>query len=139
MAAIDLQLVWKGDLQFSGTVGERQIFFDGEKKEGISPVEAMAAGLAGCMAIDVVHILNRMRSPADSIEARLRAERASEDPKRLVSAAIHFEITGDIQEKNVERAIDLSREKYCSVWHSLRRDIELSVDYTIHQQAVVGE
>ena len=132
MAAIDLQLVWQGNLQFSASLGEHQLCFDGEKKDGISPVEAMAAGLAGCMAIDVVHILERMRSPADSMQVRLQAERASEDPKRLLSARIHFEIAGDVPEKNVERAIDLSRQKYCSVWHSLRRDIEMGVDYSIH-------
>ena len=133
MSAIDLQLVWQGGLRFSGTIGEQHICLDGEKKEGISPVEAMATGLAGCMAIDVVHILERMRSAADAIEVRLSAERAGEDPKRLTSVEIHFDITGDVQDKNVARAIDLSRDKYCSVWHSLRRDIDLSVDYTIHQ------
>ena len=131
MAAIDLQLIWQGKLQFSGSVGTQQFCLDGEKQAGVSPVEALAAGLAGCMAIDVVHILERMRSPADSIQVRLQAERAGADPKRLVSARIHFEIAGDVLEKNVERAIDLSREKYCSVWHSLRRDIALVVDYSI--------
>ena len=131
MAAIDLQLVWEGSQRFSGTVGEQQICLDGEKQEGVSPVEALAAGLAGCMAIDVVHILERMRSPADSIQVRLQAERAGEDPKRLISTRIHFDVAGDVQRKNVERAIELSREKYCSVWHSLRRDIELWVDYSI--------
>ena len=132
MAAIDLQLVWQGSLQFSGSVGTQQFSLDGDKQEGMSPVEAVAAGLAGCMAIDVVHILDRMRSSADSIQVRLQAERAEDDPKRLLSARIHFDIAGDVAEKNVERAIDLSREKYCSVWHSLRRDIELVVDYSIH-------
>jgi putative redox protein len=131
MAAIDLQLAWEGNLQFSGSVGAQQIYLDGDKQEGISPVEAVAAGLAGCMAIDLVHILQRMRSPADSIQVRLQAERAGEDPKRLVSARIHFDIVGDVAAKNVQRAIDLSRETYCSVWHSLRQDIELEIDYSI--------
>jgi putative redox protein len=134
MAAIDLQLIWQGNLQFSGSVGRQQFCLDGDKQEGISPVEALAAGLAGCMAIDVVHILARMRSAVHSIQVRLQAERAGEDPKRLVSARILFEIVGDVPEKHVARAISLSREKYCSVWHSLRRDIELEVDYSIHPQ-----
>jgi putative redox protein len=131
MAAIELDLDWQGGLQFSASAGEQQIIIDGEKENGISPVQALATGIAGCMAIDVVHILERMRTPAESLHVGLRAERASENPKRLLSVALRFELTGDVSEKSVERAINLSREKYCSVWHSLRRDIDLEVSYTI--------
>jgi putative redox protein len=130
MAAIELDLDWQGGQRFSGTAGEQPIMLDGGKKDGISPVQALTSGLAGCMAIDLVHILERMRTPAESLHVKLLADRASDDPKRLVSVLLRFELTGAVPDKNIERAIDLSREKYCSVWHSLRRDIELEVSYT---------
>ena len=131
MAAIELSLEWQGDLLFSGRAGDTPITLDGNKVHGLSPVQALACGLAGCMAIDIVHILDRMRTPATAVQVRLRAERAEANPKRIVAATIDLVLEGDIPDKNVQRAIDLSRETYCSVWHSLRRDIELEVSFTV--------
>jgi putative redox protein len=131
MAAIELDLSWEGNLLFTGSAGEIPVILDGEKQSGISPVQALTSGLAGCMAIDVVHILERMRTRPEAMQVRLRAERAVDHPKRLVSIALHFELAGDIPRKNVERAINLSRSTYCSVWHSLRQDIELEVDFVV--------
>ncbi len=81
------------------------------------------------MGIDMAHILSRGRHPFRDIRARLEGERSPEDPHRLVSVALRFTIVGDVPVEAVERAIALSREKYCSVWHSLRQDIDLQVTF----------
>ena len=57
--------------------------------------------------------------------------RAPEEPRRFTSITLHYTITGEVPEAMIERAIQLSREKYCSVWHSMRQDIELTVTYKV--------
>ncbi len=81
------------------------------------------------MAIDVVHILRKGRFEPRSVRAHLEAERAPEDPKRLLSVRLHFVVGGGAPADKVERAIALSREKYCSVWHSLRPDIDFRTSF----------
>ncbi len=61
----------------------------------------------------------------------LVAERAQDDPHRVTSVDLKYLLTGNVPKEPVQRAIDLSRDKYCSVWHSLRQDIPLSVSFTI--------
>ena len=124
-------LKWLGDLRFTGQSGETSISLDSASKAGPSPMEAVAFGLAGCMAIDLVHILARGRHAPASLDAHLVAHRASSEPRRFERIALHFAIEGDATADQVERAIALSRDKYCSVWHSMRNDIELDVTYEI--------
>lgn len=126
-----VRLQWKGEQQFHGTVDGTDVVVDGEARAGASPVQMLAGGLAGCMAIDVVHILERMRTPPATLDVELSIERAASDPRRVVRADMEFVITGDVPGKNVQRALDLSRETYCSVWHSLRRDIELTATFRV--------
>lgn len=119
-----LDVVWQGDLRFSGTSGATSMTMDGEARSGPTPVEALLFGLAGCMAIDVVSILRKGRHPLEGLRAHLHAERAAIAPKRVTRVELRFELTGAVPEAAVQRAIDLSRETYCSVWHSLRQDVE---------------
>jgi len=81
--------------------------------------------LAGCMAMDVAHILTRSRHTFHALTAHLVADRAEDDPRRILRVAIRFAVEGNVPQDAVERAIALSREKYCSVWHSMRQDIAL--------------
>jgi putative redox protein len=62
-----------------------------------------------------------------SLRASLAGQRADEVPARFTAFALHFDVVGEVPAEAVDRAIALSREKYCSVWHSLRQDIELTV------------
>ena len=90
---------------------------------GPSPVQALGFALAGCMATDVAHILAKGRG----LRAHLIADRSQEDPHRFVRVTLHITVEGDVPADTVERAIALSREKYCSVWHSMRNDIAFTV------------
>jgi putative redox protein len=104
---------------------------DGNGQLGLSPVEALCSALAGCMAIDVVHILEKGRQPLRGLRAEAVALRAESDPRRVVKVDLRFHVEGSIAPEKVERAIALSRDTYCSVWHSLRTDIELATSFEI--------
>jgi putative redox protein len=128
---MSLDLVWEGDLRFRGRSGGTELMLDGDSRAGPSPVQALAFALAGCMAIDVVHILRKGRLDLRGLRAELAAERAPRDPRRLVKVRLHFRVTGDLPAAKVERAIALSRETYCSVWHSLRPDLDFTTSFDV--------
>jgi putative redox protein len=122
---------WDGEQQFTGFVGKHELGLDGNGTAAPTPVQALALSLMGCMSIDVLHILTKGRHPVKSLKTTLQGERAPEPPKRFTRIRMEFELTGDMEAEHVERAIDLSREKYCSVWATFRQDIELIVSFTI--------
>jgi putative redox protein len=128
-----VDLSWTGNLTFSGSSAGKNLILDGDSQAGPSPVQALGFALAGCMAADVVHVLVRGRHPLRGLHAHLTADRAQEDPHRFVSVALVFTVEGAVPADAVERAIALSREKYCSVWHSLARDIAFTVTVEQHE------
>lgn len=131
---VTVELEWQGGLRFAGRSGEVEMTMDSPPAPGApSPVQALAFALAGCMAMDVAVVLNKSRLPVSSLRARLDAERSPTDPRRLVRAELHFTVTGEVPPEKMDRALALSREKYCSVWNSLRPDIELRTSYTIQR------
>jgi putative redox protein len=83
------------------------------------------------MGMDVVHILTKGRHELRGLKVSLVAERAAEDPHRVTAVAVDFAVTGPVPRDQVQRAIDLSHEKYCSVWHSMRQDIPFTSRFTI--------
>ena len=102
---------------------------DGDSRAGPSPIQTLAYALAACMASDVVHILTKGRHALSAVRARLVGRRAQEDPHRFTGVELHFTIEGAAPAEAIERAIALSREKYCSVWHSMRQDIDFQVTF----------
>jgi putative redox protein len=128
---VTLQLVWEHDLIFSGHAGETEITLDSAGQAGPSPVQTLAFALAGCMAMDVAHVLTRGRHDMRGLAVRLTATRAQQDPHRVLTADVEFTVTGNVPGAAVQRAIDLSRDTYCSVWHSLRQDITLTTTFTV--------
>jgi len=130
-APTTLELVWTRDLILEGRSGQASIVLDSAGIAGPSPVQALALALAGCMGMDVVYILRKGRHDLRGLKVSLVAERAPEDPHRITAVAVEFDVTGDVPREQVQRAIDLSHEKYCSVWHSLRQDIAITTRFTV--------
>jgi putative redox protein len=128
-AAADLR--WTHDLVFTAASGAQSITVDGNSREGPSPVQALAIALLGCMSADVVDILTKGRHQFRAFRSHLSADRAQTDPHRFVSVTLNFSVEGNVPSDAVARAIALSREKYCSVWHSLRQDIELTTAFDV--------
>jgi putative redox protein len=128
---MSLSLAWDGEQRFSGRMGDISMLLDGRAQAGPSPMHALAFGLAGCMGIDVASILQKGRHPLQGLDVTLVGRRAEGPPARFVAFDLRYIVTGDVPTDAVERAIALSREKYCSVWHSLREDITLTVSYEV--------
>jgi putative redox protein len=126
------ELTWVKDLEFAATSGSNALVIDGDSAAGASPVQLLAMSLASCMSADVVDILRKGRHQLTAFRSTLSGERAAEPPRRLLAVSLAFSLHGAIPEAAVERAIALSREKYCSVWHSLREDMTLSTTFQIH-------
>ena len=130
-APTTLELIWEHDLVLKGRSGEAEIVLDSAGKAGPSPVQALAFALAGCMGMDVVFILQKGRHDLKGLKISLSAERAQEDPHRVTAVTIDFTVTGNVAKDQVQRAVDLSHEKYCSVWHSMRQDIAIATTISV--------
>ena len=128
---LEVELSWQGGQRILGRAGSAELLLDGEATAGPSPVQALALALASCMAIDVVHILTKGRNEPEALSAHLEAEREDAEPKHIRAVRLRFTVTGDVPADRVDRAIALSREKYCSVWHSLRQDIAFETTFTV--------
>ena len=128
-------LTWQGDLKFRAATPRTEIILDSESTAGPSPPEALAMALAGCMAIDVTDIVIKGRHAITALEVKLAGERRDDPPRHFVHFTLHFNIVGDVPDHAVQRAIDLSRDKYCSVWHSLRQDITLETTFEVSPAA----
>lgn len=121
------------DLYFIGTTQRGyEVEFDVRYEEGCSPTETLLLSLAGCLSIDVVHILRKMRCEIKDYEISAEGTRRADPPQHYTSFDLIIRIAGQgITPKKIDRAIALSREKYCSVYHSLRPDIQVNVKYEI--------
>jgi putative redox protein len=128
---ITVTLTWDDELRFTARTGAAQLVLDGNGQAGPSPMQALAAALAGCMAIDVVDILLKGRHPVRGLSATLEAVRAPGVPSRLTAVRLEYRVEGNVPSAAVDRAIQLSRDKYCSVWHSLRQDVELVTTFSV--------
>ena len=122
-----VELIWSGRLEFAAHLPKHDFVIDSSGASGPTPVELLGTALAGCMAVDVAYILTRGRHEFRALTTKLVAQRSPDEPHRLTSVSIHFAIEGSVPTEAVTRAIGLSRDKYCSVWHSLRQDIDLQV------------
>ncbi len=85
-----------------------------------------------CMAMDVVHVLRKAQHDLQALKVTFNSTRAQAHPRRYTGIHLHFDVTGDVPESAVTRAIDLSRTTYCSVSNSLRQDIEFKTTFLVH-------
>jgi putative redox protein len=131
LPSMTLDLTWAGDQRFAGRSGDLGLVIDGHKQVGVSPMQLLAYGLAGCMSIDVANIVVKGRHPLKSLRTHLTGYRAQSRPSRFTGFDLHYVVVGNVPPEAVERAIQLSRDTYCSAWHSLRQDIELKTSFEI--------
>lgn len=132
---------WKEEVTFSGeTESGHTIIMDGPPEHGgrnlgARPMEMLLLGLGGCTTFDVMHILKKSRQDVTDCQVELEAERAEKEPKVFTRIHVHFIVTGnDLKDKQVERAVALSAEKYCSASIMLARSgVEITHDYEVHE------
>jgi putative redox protein len=132
MADVEVELAWAGGLRFTGgRPAGAAIAVDGNRSDDPTPVELLLVSLTACIAADIADIAGKMRVPIARLEARAEGDRAANPPRRYTRVALRFVVAGaaEADEPKLRRALDLSREKYCSVLHTLRSDlmVELSL------------
>jgi putative redox protein len=106
----------------------------GGRDLGPRPMELVLMGAGACTAIDVVHILRRARQEVSDCVVELDSERAEEDPKVFTRIRMHYVVTGKgLGRSQVERAIKLSKEKYCSATIMLAHTAEITYDFEVRE------
>jgi putative redox protein len=104
----------------------------GGRNLGVRPMEMILLGMGGCTQFDVLMILSKSRQDVTDCVVELEAERAADDPKVFTRIHAHFIVSGrGLKEKQVERAIKLSAEKYCSASIMLGASVAISHDFEI--------
>ena len=127
-------LTWEKDLVFAARMPGCLLSYDPKRQEGCVPTDTLLASIAGCLAIDVVTFLQKMRAKVTSFEIKTTGERNPTPPQYFKSVDMVIRLSGkDITPKKLDRAISLSQEKYCSVYHTLRKDTKVKVSYTIEE------
>lgn len=135
---MNVSVQWQGAAAFTGTTASgREVTMDGPpdaggRDLGPRPMEMVLLGLGGCSAFDVVHILRKARQPLAGCTVTIEAERATSDPKVFTRIHLQFTLRGEgLGEKQVERAVRLSAEKYCSVSRMLVHTAEITHEWWI--------
>ena len=120
------------EYQGGGEAGD-SIILDAKSIKGPGPMDALLLAVAGCMAVDVQVILERSRVPLTGMEVAVEGMRAPTHPKRFTRIHLAYFLHGPQEEHQakVERAVELSREKFCSVLHSLRPDIDFEIEINL--------
>lgn len=129
---MEAKAIWKGKMSFDGWADSGFTLPMGTKPEsggdddGFRPVELLLVGLAGCTAMDVISILQKKRQEVTGFEVNVQGERAEDHPRRFVRIVVEYVVTGrGIDPEAVERAVELSETKYCSVSGSLSKEINV--------------
>mgnify|MGYP003401850354 FL=1 len=132
------RIIWKGNVSFLAEAGSgHSVLMDGApeaggQNAGPRPMEMLLMGLGGCTAFDVVIILKKGRHDIQDCVVEIEARRASVDPKVFTDIHLHFIVTGkNMNSQHVERAIDLSAEKYCSASIMLKSTAKITHDFEL--------
>ena len=129
----EARTTWIANHRFNGVASSgHSIVVDGDKATGNSPMELVLIGLCGCTGYDVVSILQKKREPLSSLEVLAEAERATEPPSVYTAIKLIYRIGGKVSRKAVEDAVQLSKEKYCSVSAMLAKTAKITarIEYT---------
>ncbi len=134
------RIKWIENVAFLGeTSSGHAVLMDGAQEGGgrnlgPRPMELVLIGTGGCTAYDVVHILKKSRAEISDCVAEIQAERADEDPKVFTKIHFHFIVTGkNLKPELVERAINLSAEKYCSASIMLGKTATITHDFEMRE------
>jgi putative redox protein len=132
------RIKWVQDVMFLGESGSgHSVVMDGApdaggRNLGVRPMEMLLLGLGGCSAFDVMLILKRGREAVTDCVVEIDAERATTDPKVFTKIVMHYTVTGQgLDRKKVERAVQLSADKYCSASAILGKTAEIAHTITL--------
>jgi len=126
-------LRWDKELIFVGRTQEGyEIEFDGHVQWGCKPTDAFLLSLAGCMGIDIVMFLQKMKMDFESFKMDIKGERNITPPQYFKTIEMVIHIAGEnLNANKIARAVSLSQGKYCSVYNSLKKDIDVKITYNL--------
>jgi putative redox protein len=140
---MDAKVTWGGRMSFTGTADtEFEVPLGaspevGGDNDGFRPMELIAVGLAGCTAMDVISILSKKRQDVTHFEVQVHAKQASEHPRVFTNIHLEFIVKGrNVDPRAVERAIDLSANKYCPAQAMLTKAVTIEQSYTLQEAGV---
>ena len=128
------RIKWVEGVSFVGESGGHAVVIDGAPENGgrnlgMRPMEMVLTGAAACTAFDVVFILRKARQPVADVVVTAEAERAPEEPRIFTRIHLVYTVAGrGLDLKQVERAVKLSKEKYCSATIMLARTAEITYE-----------
>jgi putative redox protein len=105
----------------------------GGSNSAFRPMEMLLVSVAGCSAIDVINIMNKQKQTIEDFQMEISGEKfegGTSTPYKSID--VHFIIRGEIKEKKLDKAMELTKEKYCSVLHTLRKDCEVHFHYSLN-------
>jgi putative redox protein len=139
---MDAKVIWNGNMSFTGSTGsELSLPIDtslehGGMGPGFSPMALVLVGLAGCTGMDVIDILRKKRQDVTAFEVKVHGDRVEEHPKVYNHIVVEYVVTGHaVDPAAVERAVDLSVTKYCSVQAMLSKTAEVEHRITLLEAA----
>jgi putative redox protein len=133
---VKANLNWDRELIFVGRTNEGyEVEFDAHVQWGCKPTDALLLSLAGCMGIDMVMFLQKMRVELANFKIEIIGERNPTPPQYFTAIEMILHIAGkNLDPRKIDRAVSLSHEKYCSVYNSLRKDMEVKVRYILDER-----
>ena len=130
---------WKGNMLFeSDNPSGHTVLIDtspenGGNNEGLGPKAMMLSSLAGCSGLDVVSIMNKMKVTVDAFKMEVAGELTDEHPKYYHTVTVDYHFYGTaLDEKKIQRAVDLSVETYCGVMEMFRRFAKVEINTYFH-------
>ena len=138
---MDAKVTWKQNMSFEGT-GPSKFTLplgtspeSGGDNDGFHPMELVLIGLAGCTGMDVISILRKKQQQVTGFEVKVHGERATEHPKVFTDITVEYIVKGyQIDPAAVQRSVDLSVEKYCSVEAMLKKAVKIQSKITIQPE-----
>jgi putative redox protein len=132
-----VETAWKGNMQFDALVSGHHVIMDalpdvGGEDQGVRPKQLMLAALAGCTGMDVISILRKMKVEPESFNIKVEADVTEEHPKHYNKMHVIYELKGkNLPLDKIQKAVELSQEKYCGVSAAYKKAMPLSWEIKI--------
>jgi len=137
---MDAKVTWKQGMSFTGIADSGfevpigTSIEHGGAGDGVSPMEMLLIGLGGCTGMDVVSILEKKKQVVTNFEVLIHGDRVESHPKVFNKITVEYVVTGkELEPEAVQRAIELSETKYCSVMATLRKTAEITLKITLKE------
>jgi len=132
-----ISVVWKGDMAFEAQIDEYKVMMDaspavGGKHQGPTPKPLLMASMGGCTGMDVVSLAKKMRQEVESLEIIMKGSIADEHPMKYEAIHMIFQFTGkDLDAEKLQKAVDMSQDKYCGVAATLKDSVKLTYEIVL--------